>query len=47
VFLVTGHGPTGLTLGAYSGKVIAQQMLGQPPGTDLAPFSVMRFTAAG
>ena len=47
VFLVTGHGPTGLTLGAYSGKVIAQQMLGQPPGTDLAPFSVVRFTAAG
>jgi D-amino-acid dehydrogenase len=44
VFLVTGHGPTGLTLGAYSGKVVASQMLGQPPETDLAPFSVARFS---
>jgi D-amino-acid dehydrogenase len=44
VFLVTGHGPTGLTLGAYSGKVVAGQMLGQPPETDLTPFSVARFT---
>jgi D-amino-acid dehydrogenase len=43
VFLVTGHGPTGLTLGAYSGMVVARQMLGQPPGTDLAPYSVARF----
>ncbi|MEX2147544.1 MAG: FAD-dependent oxidoreductase [Candidatus Rokuibacteriota bacterium] len=47
VFLATGHGPTGLTLGAYSGKVVAAQMLGQPPGTDLRPFSVARFRAAG
>jgi D-amino-acid dehydrogenase len=47
VFLATGHGPTGLTLGAYSGKVVAAQMLGQPPGTDLRPFSVERFTAPG
>jgi D-amino-acid dehydrogenase len=45
VFLVTGHGPTGLTLGAYSGKVMAAQMLGQSPETDLGPFSVARFTA--
>jgi glycine/D-amino acid oxidase-like deaminating enzyme len=45
VFLVTGHGPTGLTLGAYSGKVVAAQMLGKAPGTDLAPFSVARFGA--
>ena len=43
IFLVTGHGPTGLTLGAYSGKVVAAQMLGKPPGTDLSPFSVARF----
>jgi D-amino-acid dehydrogenase len=47
VFLVTGHGPTGLTLGPYSGKLIARQMLGQSPGTDLSPFSVARFTATG
>ena len=44
VFLVTGHGPTGLTLGAYSGKMIAAQMLGKAPGTDLTPFSVARFS---
>jgi D-amino-acid dehydrogenase len=47
VFLVTGHGPTGLTLGAYSGKVIAAQMLGTAPGTDLRPFSIARFGRAG
>jgi glycine/D-amino acid oxidase-like deaminating enzyme len=43
VFLVTGHGPTGLTLGAYSGKLVAAQMLGKTPETDLGPFSVARF----
>jgi D-amino-acid dehydrogenase len=43
VFLVTGHGPTGLTLGAFSGMAVARQMLGQPPGTDLTPYSVARF----
>jgi D-amino-acid dehydrogenase len=46
VFLVTGHGPTGLTLGAYSGKVIAAQMLGTAPGTALRPFSIARFGRA-
>jgi D-amino-acid dehydrogenase len=43
-FLVTGHGPSGLTLGPYSAKVVATLMLGMPPGTDLSPFSVARFT---
>jgi len=47
MFLVTGHGPTGLTLGAYSGKVVADQMLGKLPETDLTPFSVGRFRSAG
>jgi D-amino-acid dehydrogenase len=46
-FLVTGHGPTGLTLGAYSGKVVAALMLGGEAATDLAPFSVARFGTAG
>jgi len=46
VFLVTGHGPTGLTLGAYSGKLVAAQMLGKAPETDLSPFSVARFMSA-
>jgi D-amino-acid dehydrogenase len=43
VFLVTGHGPSGLTLGAYSGKLVAEQMLGKPPALDLSAFSVSRF----
>ena len=46
VFLVTGHGPTGLTLGPYSGKIVAALMLGTMPETDLAPFSVARFGPA-
>ena len=45
IFLVTGHGPTGLTLGAYSGKVVAAQMLGKAPETDLSPFAVARFSS--
>jgi D-amino-acid dehydrogenase len=44
VFLATGHGPSGLTLGSYSAKVVAAQMLGMAPGTDLSAFSVARFT---
>lgn len=43
IFLVTGHGPTGLTLGAHSAMVVARQMLGEPAGIDLAPYSVARF----
>lgn len=43
VFLVTGHGPTGLTLGPYSGKLVAGQMLGKAPESDLTAFSVARF----
>ena len=43
VFLVTGHGPSGLTLGPYSAKLVAAQMLGIPPELDLSPFSVARF----
>lgn len=43
IYLVTGHGPTGLTLGAYSGMLVAAQMLGKAPEVDLAAFSVARF----
>lgn len=43
VYLATGHGPTGLTLGAYSARVVATLMLGKPPLTDIEPFSVARF----
>ena len=43
IFLVTGHGPTGLTLGPFSGKIVAGMMLGQPPGADISAFAVTRF----
>src|SRR5262249_50227307 len=45
ILLVTGHGPTGLTLGPYSGKVIAELALGQTVATDISAFHVARFTA--
>jgi len=45
VLLVTGHGPSGLTLGPYSGKVIAEIALGQTSTIDLSAFHITRFTA--
>jgi D-amino-acid dehydrogenase len=46
IFLITGHGPTGLTLGPFSAKVVTAQMLGKAPETDLSPFSIARFASA-
>ena len=46
IFLVTGHGPSGLTLGPYSAKLVAGQMLGKAPDTDLSPYSIARFPAS-
>jgi D-amino-acid dehydrogenase len=43
ILLVTGHGPTGLTLGPYSGKMIAEAALGQVSTTDISAFHVTRF----
>ncbi len=43
VFLITGHGPSGLTLGPYSARLVAGQMLGKAPEVDLSAFSVARF----
>jgi D-amino-acid dehydrogenase len=45
ILLVTGHGPTGLTLGPYSGKLIAEAALGQASTTDISAFHVTRFAA--
>lgn len=45
VFLATGHGPTGLTLGPYSSKLVAEQALGRAIAWDLTPFSAARFGA--
>jgi len=46
IFLATGHGPTGLTLGPYSGKIVADLMLGHKVPVDISAFHVSRFQAA-
>lgn len=43
VFLATGHGPSGLQLGPYSGALVAGLATGQTPELDLSPFAVERF----
>jgi D-amino-acid dehydrogenase len=43
IYLATGHGPTGLQLGPYTGKLVAEMMLGQEVETDMAAFAVTRF----
>ncbi|MGD9714058.1 MAG: NAD(P)/FAD-dependent oxidoreductase [Thermomicrobiales bacterium] len=43
LFVCTGHGPAGLTLGPYSGAAVAQLIAGETPEADLSPFSVARF----
>lgn len=43
LLLATGHGPSGLLLGPYSGKLIAEIVTGAAAGADLAPFEVGRF----
>lgn len=46
VYVCTGHGPSGLQLGPYSGAVIAALITGQDPGCDLEPFRPERFQTA-
>jgi D-amino-acid dehydrogenase len=43
LWLAFGHGHLGLTGAAVTGDVLARAMHGEPPGLDLAPFSVARF----
>jgi D-amino-acid dehydrogenase len=43
VYLATGHGATGLQVGPYSGKLIAELALGQTIEQDLAAFASTRF----
>ncbi|EPZ48260.1 MULTISPECIES: NAD(P)/FAD-dependent oxidoreductase [Alicyclobacillus] len=43
LFVATGHGASGLTLGAYSGIQVANLAVGQEVHVDLQPFSVERF----
>lgn len=42
VVLATGHGPSGLQLGPYSGVIAAQLLLGEEVTTDLSAFAVDR-----
>jgi D-amino-acid dehydrogenase len=42
VVLATGHGPSGLQLGPYSGLVAARLVTGQAVDVDLTPFAVDR-----
>jgi D-amino-acid dehydrogenase len=43
LYLATGHGPYGLHLGPYSGKLIADMMRGEAPEPLIAPFHPGRF----
>ena len=47
VFVASGHGPHGLTLGPYSGKRVADLMLGNGSVDDLAAFEVKRCMKTG
>lgn len=47
IYLATGHGATGLQLGPYSGKVIAELMQGKASPIDISPFAVTRFAKGG
>ncbi|RDI73074.1 NAD(P)/FAD-dependent oxidoreductase [Halopelagius longus] len=42
-YVATGHGPTGLQLGPYSGKLLAQAVRGETPDTDISQFGIGRF----
>lgn len=43
VYLAFGHGQLGLTLGATTGRLIAEMVAGRTPAQDLTPFSAERF----
>lgn len=47
VFLAFGHGQLGLTLGATTGRLIADMVAGRKPAQDLSPFSARRFALIG
>ncbi|QXZ17118.1 FAD-dependent oxidoreductase [Pseudomonas sp. AO-1] len=44
VFMALGHGQLGLTLGATTGRLIAQMIAGRTPAQNLEPFSAKRFS---
>jgi D-amino-acid dehydrogenase len=44
LWAVTGMGPGGLTIGPFSGRLVAEAVLGRSPELDLARFSASRFS---
>jgi D-amino-acid dehydrogenase len=46
LFINTGHGHLGWTMAAGSAQLLADQMLGEAPAIDPAPFELARFAAA-
>lgn len=42
-YVATGHGATGLQLGPYSGKLVAELVRGEESETDISQFGVGRF----
>ena len=43
IFLCTGHGPSGLQLGPFSGRLVAGLVMGEAATIDITPFSAYRF----
>jgi D-amino-acid dehydrogenase len=43
IYIATGHGPSGLTLGPHAGSLIVDLIQTKPTGFDLAPYSLERF----
>src|SRR4051812_39613770 len=44
LFFAFGHAHHGLTLGAVTGRLVAEMMTGEAPFVDPAPYSPVRFT---
>ncbi|MCD6005786.1 FAD-dependent oxidoreductase [Halomonas sp. IOP_6] len=47
VAMAFGHGQLGLTLGATTGRLVADMLQGRDSQLDISPFSASRFTLAG
>jgi D-amino-acid dehydrogenase len=43
LYFATGHGQLGVTLGATTGRLIADLVTGRRPNLDLAPYGATRF----
>lgn len=43
LFLNTGHGPTGLQLGSYCGRLVTEMVQGRSPALEVSPFEPARF----